>query len=287
MKKYRLWLLAVIGIAFALRLYNLTYHSLWFDEAMSVHWARQSVPRILEVSLTLIEDRLPPLYYLALKGWTTLVGFSETGVRSLSVLMGLLLVPIMARLAADLFNRRVAGLTALLVALNPFLIWYSQEARMYAQAVLFSALTVWSFLRLSESASQRVGESASQRIDKRQKPLPSPYFLLLTVFAVLGLYTHLYTGFVLPALGLWLIISYPRVWRLWLLFALSGLVIALAFTPLAVATWHFSGESTPGDPLTGLGGRAWWLLQAFTVWKAPLSPTLQTAISIIVVTFAL
>ena len=73
--------LVIILIALALRLYNLSYHSFWFDEAVSVHWARQSVPRILEVGFTLVEDRLPPLYYLTLKGWTALFGFSEAGIR--------------------------------------------------------------------------------------------------------------------------------------------------------------------------------------------------------------
>ena len=107
MNKYRLWLFSVTLIALALRLHNLTYHSLWFDEAISVHWARQSVPRILEVGFTLVEDRLPPLYYLLLKGWTTLTGFSEVGVRSLSVILGTLLVPVIATIINS------AGRTAL------------------------------------------------------------------------------------------------------------------------------------------------------------------------------
>jgi 4-amino-4-deoxy-L-arabinose transferase-like glycosyltransferase len=64
MNKYRSWLFVITLIALALRLYNLTYHSLWFDEAISVYWARQSVPRILEVGFTLVEDRLPPCIIL-------------------------------------------------------------------------------------------------------------------------------------------------------------------------------------------------------------------------------
>ncbi|GIK41696.1 MAG: hypothetical protein HND46_24065 [Chloroflexi bacterium] len=306
MNKYRLSLLAIILIALALRLYNLTYHSLWFDEAISVHWARQSVPRILEVGFTLVEDRLPPLYYLLLKGWTALAGFSEMGVRSLSAFLGTLLVPVIATIAAALFNRRVALVTALLVALNPFLIWYAQEARMYAPAVLFSALTVWACLQITSSESSQKSVVSRQRsvitsrtnTHQSQRPpmgalRTTPYALrstlfaaLFTLFALAGLYSHLYTGFILPALGLWLVMSYPRHWRLWLLFTLSGLAIALLFAPLALATWRFSGEAVPGDPLSGLGQRAWWLLHAFTVWKAPLASVLQIAIPAVIAAFA-
>jgi uncharacterized membrane protein len=294
-------LIAIILLAFSLRLYNLTYHSFWFDEAVSVYWARQSVPRILEVGFTLVEDRLPPLYYLSLKGWTGLTGFSETGVRSLTVMFGVLLVPVSAGIAAMLFNRRIAWFTALLVGLNPFLIWYSQEARMYAPAVLFGALAVWAFLKYIQSATQPLSDSTPQQHSQqalipstslRTSPHPSHFarqgfILLFILFAVLSLYSHLYAGFLLPALGLWLIISYPRAWRLWLMFAASGLVIALAYAPILLAIWRFSGEAAPGDPLGNLAQHAWWLIQSFTLWKAPLSPWLTTAIPALVILFAL
>ncbi|MDX1521458.1 MAG: glycosyltransferase family 39 protein, partial [Anaerolineae bacterium] len=151
MTSYRIALILTTLLAFGLRFYNLDYHSLWFDEALSVHWARQSVPRILEVGFTLVEDRLPPLYYLMLKGWTLGAGFSEVGVRSLTVFIGTLQIPAVAAISSKLFNRQVATLAALLTALNPFLIWYAQEARMYAPAALFSTLSVWAFLKMVES----------------------------------------------------------------------------------------------------------------------------------------
>lgn len=272
-RTYRLLLLTAIIIALALRLYNLTYHSLWFDEAISVYWARQSAARIVEVGLTLVEDRLPPLYYLALKGWTALAGFSETGVRSLSVFSGVLAVPLLARIGTDLLGRRVGLLAAWLAALNPFLIWYSQEARMYSQALLLGLLVVWAGLGLVRAAGRPGGGLL----------LP---VLLVALLATAGLYTHLYTGFLLPALGLWLVIAYAGCWRLWLRFAAAGLLISLAFAPLAVATWSFSGQAAPGQPLAGLGQRAGWLLQAFTVWKAPLPESLRLVVPAVVALFA-
>ncbi len=274
MKKYHLWIWLIISIGLALRLHNLTYHSLWFDEAVSVYWARQNLPRILEVGFTLVEDRLPPLYYLTLKGWGAIFDFSEFSVRLPSVLYGVLLIPVMASLATMLFSRRVALFTALLLALNPFLIWYSQEARMYAPAVLFGALTVWAFLQHLKTTNYLRFTIYDLR-----------FLIFFLLFAVAGLYSHLYTGFLLPALGLWLLISYPHRWRLWLWFGLASLIVLAAFAPVAVAIWRFSGETTPGDPLNGLLQRLWWLLQAFTVWKAPLSPLLQTAVPLLLAVF--
>jgi uncharacterized membrane protein len=259
--------LALTLLALAVRLYNLSYHSLWFDEAMSVHWARSDVSRIVEVSMNLVEDRLPPLYYLLLHAWRLLAGDGELAVRLPSVLLGTLLVPLVYRLGLDLFrSRRVAALAAALAAFNPFLVWYSQEARMYALAALLSALGTWFFLRgvTHHALGSWVGYG---------------------LCALAGLYTHLYTGFLLPAHALYLLLTYRRYLPLrrsaaqvWLPFALTMLVVAGLFTPLALATLRASAEAGPGDPLVGWGARAWWLLSAFTVWKAPLPSALGIAI---------
>jgi uncharacterized membrane protein len=268
----------IILIAFALRLHNLTYHSLWFDEAVSVHWAKQDISRILEVGFTLKEDRLPPLYYLMLKGWTTIFGLSEFSVRSLSVFFGTLLVPVMMRIATRLVNRQVAIITGLLVTLNPFLIWYSQEARMYAPAVLFACLSVYSCVTQSSDCDKKQAKNPYEMLAR------STYHpLFFIIFSILALYSHLYAGFLLPALGLWLIISYPRHWKLWLSFTGSVLIITLAYAPILWAIWQFSGEATPGNPFTGVADRAWWLLHAFVIWKAPLSDNLTLVIEIVTI----
>ncbi|MDM8527913.1 glycosyltransferase family 39 protein [Anaerolineales bacterium HSG24] len=298
----RTLILFIILLAFALRLYNLTYHSLWFDESVSVYWAKQDVSRIIEVGFTLEEDRLPPLYYLILKSWINLFGLHEFSVRLLSVFIGTLLVPVVIRLARILFSHPVALISGLLVALNPFLIWYSQESRMYAPAVLFGTWAVLSWLNLIKSNSH-----SNYPLSTTHYPLSIlhssffiphssfliphssfliPHFSLFILFSILALYSHLYAGFLLPALGLWLLMSYPRYLKLITLFALSGLIITLSYSPILIAIWRFSAEATPGHPLTGILERVWWLLHAFTVWQAPLSPRLDMLIPLGVSLFA-
>ena len=308
MSQYRLFIIFIILLAFAVRLHNLTYHSLWFDEAVSVHWSRQSIPRILEVGFTLEEDRLPPLYYLTLKGWTGLTGSSEFAVRALSALYGVLLVPVIAALGRVLFNRRVGVMAAALVAVNPFLVWYSQEARMYAAAVFWSALGVLALVQGCKGARTQGGRGAGGQGSRGAGASPATrhslpatpgsqftihnsqfiiWLLLFTFSSIAALYSHLYAGFLLPALGLWLVISYPRQWKLWSTFAAAGGVITLAYAPILLAIWRFSAESTPGNPLAGLPERGWWLLQAFTVWQAPADDWLLTIVPLVVLIFAL
>jgi mannosyltransferase len=268
-------------LAFAVRLQNLTYHSLWFDEAMSVHWARSSLSRILEVGLNLVEDRLPPLYYISLHFWRLLIGDGEVAVRLPSVLLGTLLVPVVYRLVIDLlggtYGRRVAVLAAALTALNPFLIWYSQEARMYAQAVFLGTLGTWFFL---QAATAALGK-------KKKRSDWSPYWFGYGLCVVAGLYTHLYTGFLPLAHGLYLLLIWRQSRRAWRPFALTLLGVASLFVPLALAAWRVSSEAGPGDPLTGFWARAWGLLSAFSVWKAPLSPRLRSITTAILAGFAL
>ena len=273
--KWRWLPLALCLLALAVRLQQLTYHSLWFDEAMSVHWARSDVARILEVSMQLQEDRLPPAYYLLLHAWRQVWGEGETAVRLPSVICGVLLVAVTCRLAAMLFGRRGAWLAGALAAFNPFLVWYSQEARMYALAALFASLGSWCFLE------------ALQQPRRRRWLAGGGWWVAYGLCAALGLYTHLYTGFVLPAHALYLARLGRRGRHARLPYAITMLVVAGAYLPLALATLRVSGEAGAGQPWVGWGERAWWLLTAFTVWKAPLAPVLALGIPLVSAALAL
>jgi mannosyltransferase len=88
-------------------------------------------------------ESAPPLYYAVAWVWTQLTGTGEFGLRSVSALAGVATVPVTYLIGAELRSRRAGLAAAALVAVNPMLLWYSQEARAYA---LFSLLTAISFL---------------------------------------------------------------------------------------------------------------------------------------------
>jgi hypothetical protein len=92
-------------------------------------------------------ESTPYLYYLLAWSWGRLFGLGEAGLRSLSALAGTLTVPIAYAAGAALVSRRTGVIAAAIVAVNPFMVWYSQEARAYALFGLLAALSVYFFAR--------------------------------------------------------------------------------------------------------------------------------------------
>ncbi len=146
--------------AFWLRLDRLTEEGLWFDEGLSVIWARRSLPALLSTSV--YEDIHPPLHYLLLHFWMLVAGQSEFAVRFLSVVLGLLLVPLTFALVRELYAadtparwKLLAAGAAGLVGLSPFLVYYSRETRMYALLIVLSTAMLWALLHATRTASRR------------------------------------------------------------------------------------------------------------------------------------
>jgi hypothetical protein len=111
----------------------------WIDEGLSVGIADRPLGDIPEA---LRKDGSPPLYYMLLHFWLDLAGSSEQGVRSLSLLFALLAIPVGFWAGRAVWGtNRAAWFAAILMAFNPFLAQYAQEARMYAM-VAFLAIPV-------------------------------------------------------------------------------------------------------------------------------------------------
>jgi hypothetical protein len=139
---------AILLLAFGLRVHWLGAQSFWNDEGNSARLSERAIPLILEGTAS---DIHPPLYYLMLHGWRALAGTTEFGLRMFSAVAGLLTVAVVwglgrmkdegRRMKDEL--RSTAVLAAVLAAVNPGLIYYSQETRMYALLGLLAALTAW------------------------------------------------------------------------------------------------------------------------------------------------
>jgi mannosyltransferase len=131
-------------------------------------------------------ESAPPLYYALAWCWTQLVGSGEFGVRSLSALAGVATVPVAYLLAAELRDRRAGIAAAALVAVNPMLLWYSQEARGYALFALLCAVSALYFVRALERGERRD-------------------VVLWGVLSALALCTHYFAFFPIAVEALWLL----------------------------------------------------------------------------------
>ncbi len=100
-------------------------------------------------------ESTPPLYYLLAWGWSKLFGNAEWGLRSLSALFGVATIPVAFAIGRRLAGAAAGAFAAAFVALNPALIWYSQEARAYSLLVLLSTFAFLFFLRARDGHSPR------------------------------------------------------------------------------------------------------------------------------------
>jgi len=180
---YSVALFGVFLVGAFLRLYHLGTQSIWWDEAFSVWISKQSLSQIVQTTAT---DVHPPLYYFILHYWIALFGTSEVAVRSLSVLFGVLAVPMIYAVGRQLFNEEAGLLSALILALSSFNIWYSQETRMYTLMVLLALLSMYFFTRFLQKTTVAVSVG---------------YFISTTLL----LYTHVYGAFVVIAQNVYLL----------------------------------------------------------------------------------
>ncbi|MCC6603420.1 MAG: hypothetical protein IT327_09440 [Anaerolineae bacterium] len=211
-------LVAILLLAFGLQVHNLEVQSFWNDEGNSARLSERSIPLIIEGTAS---DIHPPLYYLLLHQWRKLAGDSEFGLRSLSVFAGLLVVPLTFVLGRALSvskrplqqqekaehrvtQRRHRGAQRLglvaagLVAINPGLVYYSQETRMYALLGLWAVLSTVLLLRWWSVIGNRLSVSGN-----RQWWWGGAYVLC----AAAGLYTHYFFPAVLLVHNLFVLIK--------------------------------------------------------------------------------
>jgi hypothetical protein len=195
----------ILLFALFLRLYHISQQSFWFDEAFAWHIVIQPdmFPRIAA-------DTHPPLFYLLLRGWMTIMGDSELALRSLSAFISTVTVAVMFPLGREIAKKLGMGLvfipiTAMLFfALNDADIFHAQEARNYALYNLLGASSVWLYLRWTRTQSRAV-------------------WLMWSGCIALLVYTH-YQGVFIPALiGLHALLFLRGKTRLW---AFGGLILA-------------------------------------------------------------
>ena len=229
------WPILSLCIAAGLRFWQLGHNSLWADEFASLATALPPLSQIPAAALR--HDAFePPLYFWLLHGVIRMFGGSDWALRLISAVAGTLTVPLAWLLVRDLSRSvSLAGTAALLLAVNPLHVWYSQEARPYALVVCLGTAALLCLARAldRDHAGWWIG------------------FAVLSAAAIL---CHV-TGVVYLLVGaVWAL--YARGPRGLARIAVAGagaFVLTLPFLlTLLHAIRHATGTGSPERPLTGL-----------------------------------
>ena len=293
--------LLVLLLALLTRLWGLDYHSLWFDESVSMIWASSGPGYTWESTFGLVKDKHPPAYYLLLHFWRELLkpfglGSNDAALRLLGSLLGVLTVLGVLLLVKRLSGRPTSLLAGGLVALSPALVWYSQELRMFQPA---TTALVWAACCLMMAA----------RTPQRGRRIG--WWVGMVAAFTLALYSYLFAAFMLPAAGVVLLgvlwgwvragtaveagtrsgeqrSSRPRIHRrtlcpygyaraeaagpsglaVFVEGAVALVVTGVLFLPLARNAWLANAnDGTPGTAFMNFGANMVRQLQVATVWR--------------------
>jgi len=239
MNDQRFFLILLVLGAFAWRVHGLTNQSLWRDEVDAIYFALRDLPDTLAMFGAMAQNGV--LYFLSLRVWFHLAGATEFTLRYLSVVAGALTVPLTWQVARRLLGSptpteqrfSLAGLmpllAALLLAVNPYQLWYGQEGKMYTLMTALTLLAHWCWLTGISRGGWRI-------------------WLLYLATVSLALYVHLLSIIIIPLHLLWFLRAWPQSRRHWrgYGFALAGLTL-----PYLPFVWWQWAMLTSSDKLTG------------------------------------
>jgi mannosyltransferase len=149
--------------------------SFWRDEAFSYFMAKKN---IFEIIFLTAKDFNPPLYYFILHFWMKIFGGSEISMRTVSFIFFWATIYVAFLFLNDIFKIKLkkAFFYLLFFVINPFLLYYAFEARMYSMLAFFATLSFYYFLKKN--------------------------YKFYTLATILGLFTHYFMIFVV--VGQWL-----------------------------------------------------------------------------------
>ncbi|MEM8503656.1 MAG: glycosyltransferase family 39 protein [Cyanobacteria bacterium P01_D01_bin.1] len=272
----------VLLLAAVLRLYRLAAKPLWVDEIYTAfyslgkrletipvrellppeqYWALISDPGTpwQAAQTVTTQSNHPPLFFMLMNGWLQSVGTSVWSLRAFAVLWGLVAVVGVYRLGRRVGGDLTGQIAAALMAVSPYGIYLSQEARHYSLAIAIATFALLNWVALLQ------GDRTLFR------------WLSWVGLNALGLYVHYFYGFGIIAQGLITATALikqlqTRAWTIgqtlnqafgWLIAIASIGVLYLPWLPSAIA--HFQSE----------GGTS-WLSHDIPLYQTVLYPLVHT-----------
>lgn len=164
----------------------------------------------------LIEDepQHTPIYFLTARFWTQIFGKSIGSIRTLSVVAGILCLPLMYLLCYELFNQPLTSwMATAFMAVSPFHVLYSQEARPFSLWTLTTLVSCVALLKVQKK--------------------PSIYgWLIYSYSMIISCYTFLFSLLTYLAHFIYILVSGKfRLNQVTITFCLTGVLNILGFLP--------------------------------------------------------
>ena len=192
-----------------LRLYNINFDNLWYDEIISF-WVSSPEHSFAESFKIHQEIEIAPYTFnLFLKIYFHLVGYDVDNGRYITALFSILTIFTTLFISKKLIENNFYLLPIFLVAFNIFLISYSQELRVYSILIFFGSLSLLFFIKLLDTKTKNFDASC--------------FFISLLIFSLL----HLFSLFLISSFILYLLLIYIKKKKSYYLLNLTLSIISL------------------------------------------------------------
>lgn len=183
----RVGMILVLLGALALRLHRIAVQEIRGDEAFTYFFSRQPVAMLALHTVQLREPH-PIGSYLVERAWMSLAGDSLLSLRFPSVATGVLTVALLHAVTRALgLSRLAAGGATAAAALSAYLIWHSQDARMYSMGAAVTTALVWVTLHALRTRKLR-------------------WYVAYVLLGLVALHLHYYTAFLIVGLNVYVLV---------------------------------------------------------------------------------
>ena len=167
--KENLIVILILLFGFFLRFIRIGVREIAYDDAFSFFLASK---RFSEIVQGTVADTMPPLYYFLLNLIEQL-SHRLWVLRSLNVIINLITIFLIFLIVKELSNKKAGYIAILLAAGSPFLIYHSQELRMYSILLFGQVGYLFSLIKLF-------------KIESNNKI----WIILSIIFGTIALYSH-------------------------------------------------------------------------------------------------
>lgn len=214
-----IWIFFLTTIIFRLIGIN---QSMWLDEAISANVAKMPIGQI--VNNFSVGDFHPPLFYWFLTLWVKFFGSTVIAMRLSSIFFSLLTVFGVYKIGEKLGNKKIALWAAWFTAINPLMVYYGQELRMYMMTTMWLVWAVYFWIKIIKDKKSLVRD-----------------WILFNLFCFLAFVTFYASTFLIGAMILYFL--FRKDWKNFGKSCLGIILAIIIIAPLLLGQLKMSTEA--------------------------------------------